>query len=102
MRASEIFFLARTRRCAVVASGSRNARAISRVESPHSVRSASAVCAGALVGILQAIFGKVEIAAQAPDEARENTRALAAHELVDDAAEHARLLIHGCERPHLD
>jgi hypothetical protein len=46
----------------------------------------------ALVSILQAIFGKVEVAAQAPDEARENTRAFAARELVDDAAEHARLL----------
>ena len=46
MRAWAILFFARTRRCAVVASGSRNARAISRVESPQSVRSASAICAG--------------------------------------------------------
>jgi hypothetical protein len=42
MPASRIFFFARTMRCAAVASGSTNARAISVVVSPPSVRSASA------------------------------------------------------------
>lgn len=87
MRASAIFFFARTSRCAVVASGSRKARAISRVDSPHSERP--------LVGVLQGIFSKAEVAVKAPDEARENARAFAAHELVDDTAEHARLFRNG-------
>ena len=45
-----------------------------------------------LIGVLQRILGKIEVAAQAPDEARQDARALAARELVDDAPEHARLL----------
>src|SRR5438094_26938 len=45
MRASRIFRLARTRRCAMVGGGTRKARAISSVESPQSVRSESATCA---------------------------------------------------------
>ena len=40
IRAFRIFFFALTSRCAVVASGSTNARAISRVVKPPSVRSA--------------------------------------------------------------
>ena len=51
--ASAIFFLARTIFCAVVASGSTKARAISRVESPHSVRNASAAWADQLQGRAQ-------------------------------------------------
>src|SRR5271168_2382919 len=39
MPASRIFFFARTRRCAMVAMGTRYARAIDSVESPASVRS---------------------------------------------------------------
>ena len=40
-------FLARTMRCAAVGSGTRSARATSRVERPTSVRSVSATCASA-------------------------------------------------------
>lgn len=43
--ALRIFRLARTRRCAMVASGTRKARAISGVVSPASVRSVSATLA---------------------------------------------------------
>ena len=42
MPASRIFRFARTRRCAIVASGTRNARAISSVSRPPSERSVSA------------------------------------------------------------
>ena len=45
MPAAVIFRLARTSRCAIVASGTRNARAISSVVRPPSVRSVSATCA---------------------------------------------------------
>ena len=45
MPASRILRLARTSRWAIVASGTRNARAISGVVSPASVRSVSATCA---------------------------------------------------------
>ena len=45
MPAARIFRFARTSRCAIVASGTRNARAISSVVSPPSVRSVSATCA---------------------------------------------------------
>src|SRR5579872_542325 len=45
MPAWRILRLARTRRCAMVDSGTRNARAISGVVSPASVRSVSATCA---------------------------------------------------------
>ena len=45
MPASLILRLARTSRCAIVASGTRNARAISSVLRPPSVRSVSATCA---------------------------------------------------------
>src|SRR5215213_4440020 len=44
MRASRIFPFARTSRCAIVASGTRNARAISVVVSPPRSRSVSATC----------------------------------------------------------
>ena len=51
MRASWILRFARTSRCAIVGGGTRNARAISSVDSPHSVRSDSATCAsGASAG----------------------------------------------------
>src|SRR5256885_3720279 len=45
MRASTIFLFARTSRCAIVASGTRNARAISPVVRPATERSVSATCA---------------------------------------------------------
>ncbi len=45
MRASRILPLARTSRCAIVASGTRKARAISAVASPPRSRSVSATCA---------------------------------------------------------
>ena len=45
MPAALIFFFARTSRCAIVGSGTRNACAISVVVSPPSVRSVSATCA---------------------------------------------------------
>src|SRR4051794_20077706 len=45
MPAALILRLARTSRCAIVASGTRNARAISSVVRPPSVRSVSATCA---------------------------------------------------------
>ena len=45
MPALRILRFARTRRCAIVGSGTRNARAISAVVSPASVRSVSATCA---------------------------------------------------------
>jgi hypothetical protein len=45
MPAALIFFFARTSRCAIVASGTRKARAISGVVRPPSVRSVSATCA---------------------------------------------------------
>ena len=45
MPALRILRLARTSRCAIVGSGTRNARAISAVVSPASVRSVSATCA---------------------------------------------------------
>ena len=45
MPAALIFRFARTSRWAIVASGTRNARAISAVVSPPSVRSVSATCA---------------------------------------------------------
>src|SRR5688500_18130344 len=44
MRASRIFPFARTSRCAIVASGTRNARATSAVVSPPRSRSVSATC----------------------------------------------------------
>ena len=51
MPASRIFFFARTSRCASVGSGTRNARAISGVVRPPSVRSVSATAAsGASAG----------------------------------------------------
>ncbi len=45
MRASRILDFARTSRCAIVAVGTRNARAISSVWRPPSVRSVSATWA---------------------------------------------------------
>ena len=45
MPASRILRFARTSRCAIVAAGTRNARAISSVSRPPSVRSVSATCA---------------------------------------------------------
>jgi hypothetical protein len=45
MPAARILALARTRRCAIVGSETRNARAISGVASPPSVRRVSATCA---------------------------------------------------------
>src|SRR5215510_11248134 len=45
MRATRIFAFARTIRCAMVGTGTRNARAISSVDNPPSVRSVSATCA---------------------------------------------------------
>src|SRR5438445_4934700 len=45
MRASRIFCLARTSRCAIVGKGTRKLRATSSVVSPHKVRSVSATCA---------------------------------------------------------
>ena len=45
MPAARIFRFARTSRCAIVGSGTRNARAISSVVRPPSVRSVSATCA---------------------------------------------------------
>ena len=44
-RASRIFPVARTSRCAIVGTGTRNARAISSVVRPQIVRSVSATCA---------------------------------------------------------
>ena len=46
-RRSRIFAFARTSRCAIVASATRNARAISPVVSPQTARSVSATCASA-------------------------------------------------------
>ncbi len=46
MRASRIFALARSSRCAIVVSGQRKARAISAVVRPPSNRSVSATCDG--------------------------------------------------------
>ena len=48
MPASRILRLARTRRCAMVASGTRNARATAGVSRPPTVRSVSATCASRL------------------------------------------------------
>ena len=51
MPASRIFRFARTRRCAIVRSVTRNARAISGAFNPHSVLSVSATwTSGAIAG----------------------------------------------------
>ena len=68
MRATAIFFLARVSRAAIVASGTRNARAMSGVATPQISRSVRATCAsGASAGWQQVKISRRRSSGIVPD-----------------------------------